>query len=945
MAAEEEILLEIKIDRAGAQKATADFTKQITALTEETKRLTEQNKKLDTSTKEGAAQLNKNNVEIAKNRQQIGELRKEQQLNIKTLQQEDHSLNALRTNLIKLKRERDNINTSTEEGKKRFKELTVEIKDTTDTIKEQEEAGGDFRRSVGNYGAALSQAGGSAGQLGKGLQIASQGIGDVTKSALKFLATPLGLILTAVAIALKAVSNALTRTEKGVKIMHAITATFEGVLITVESVLTKIGEAMITAFEDPVGSIKALWEAIKTNIVNRFTGLFEFFVDLGDVIGNALSGNFDKAGEAAKRAGQNFIQMHTGLDEAQQSGIVDFFEDVADKVNAASEASLKLVEAQERLRAESREAGKRIALLERELELQTQIADSATLGLEQRARAAEKVSDLIQKKANEELNLAKQAEEIAKLELDLIKQRGDTAGDALDDAKDALAEAQKARIEAESQYTITVRANEEMRRQLRQDTLEKDLDILLDGFDNVKSINEQLIADTELTFQRRREILDETKALADKSFEEQTKTIQKFSEQAIDFNDLLATSDAKVLNEKIRGLGLSEKIEGRLLEVIRERRTVNQDLQTTERELSQAFQERLLREQEGIDALENFRKEVEINKTTNQRKSIQKQIELEEQLLNQQLENQRFLLESEKLTEEERLLLVEQTEERIRQLNQQRIENTQETFDRNAEVVAEGVSVISDIIGADQENRLKENEEFKQRELEKIDQAEKQGLIDAKEADKKRLALDKETAKKAEEIERQKFIKNKIQRLIQGTIDTASAVIAALAGPPPPPASIPFAIAAGAFGAAQLGIIAAQQFAEGGEVGRSLNIGGRRHSEGGTLFVGSDGTRFEAEKGEKMFVMKRSASAAIDALSNWNQLFGGRSFGGSGVRFAQEGGNISTTQATNTLSLENQAAFASNVADAIADIQPIVLVDDIRTGVSNVVQVEELATK
>ena len=48
---------------------------------------------------------------------------------------------------------------------------------------------------------------------------------------------------------------------------------------------------------------------------------------------------------------------------------------------------------------------------------------------------------------------------------------------------------------------------------------------------------------------------------------------------------MIKESDATVLNEKIRNLELSEIIEGRLLEIIRDRKTAEQDFADTKKDL------------------------------------------------------------------------------------------------------------------------------------------------------------------------------------------------------------------------------------------------------------------------------------------------------------------------------------------------------------------------
>jgi hypothetical protein len=80
-----------------------------------------------------------------------------------------------------------------------------------------------------------------------------------------------------------------------------------------------------------------------------------------------------------------------------------------------------------------------------------------------------------------------------------------------------------------------------------------------------------------------------------------------------------------------------------------------------------------------------------------------------------------------------------------------------------------------------------------------------------------------------------------------------------------------------------------QTFAEGGEF---VPVGGKSHAEGGTKFRGSDGSGFEAERGEGIFIMKKSAMSNIGALSNHNMAYGGRSWFGGQTKYAEDGGLV-----------------------------------------------------
>ncbi len=61
----------------------------------------------------------------------------------------------------------------------------------------------------------------------------------------------------------------------------------------------------------------------------------------------------------------------------------------------------------------------------------------------------------------------------------------------------------------------------------------------------------------------------------------------------IDTNDLINESDTKVVNERIKKLRLSEALQKRLIEVVRDRKTALQDLNETQKELNSTFRDTL----------------------------------------------------------------------------------------------------------------------------------------------------------------------------------------------------------------------------------------------------------------------------------------------------------------------------------------------------------------
>lgn len=63
-----------------------------------------------------------------------------------------------------------------------------------------------------------------------------------------------------------------------------------------------------------------------------------------------------------------------------------------------------------------------------------------------------------------------------------------------------------------------------------------------------------------------------------------------------------------------------------------------------------------------------------------------------------------------------------------------------------------------------------------------------------------------------------------------------------------------------------------KKYAKGG------TIKGKSHAQGGVKFVGDNGQAFEAEGGENIYILKKSASEEINALSDLNVAHGGKSF-------------------------------------------------------------------
>lgn len=187
----------------------------------------------------------------------------------------------------------------------------------------------------------------------------------------------------------------------------------------------------------------------------------------------------------------------------------------------------------------------------------------------------------------------------------------------------------------------------------------------------------------------------------------------------------------------------------------------------------------------------------------------------------------------------------------------------------------------------------------------------------------------------------------KITASTEAAINTRAAAIAAYkatAGIPVigPVLAVIAAAAATAFGLKQIYAINQAKFAEGGEV-KGFTLRGKDHSQGGTKFVGSDGTRFEAQRGEGLFVLKREAHQdLLNQLSEQNTRFGGVSLTHQRpIRHAAQGGEIAVAN----LSTNSEGANdIGRIVEAIQQLQVVVEVDEIANGLQRRAQVLERVT-
>lgn len=247
----EEVLISVKIDRQGNQNELQRLTGQIIAQKNEVKQLEAAVKTLSKAEGDNNELIKgaTKNLEIKK--QQLNQNVASQKALVNVVNAEVNSLNALKAQNAQLIRQRNQLNTETEEGRAGISRLNAQIDANNAKIKDNSSALEKQKINIGNYASALSG-------ISPGIAGFISGLQGMAVAAKAFIATPLGLILGGIALALAPVVSYLTSTGEGIDKVSRETEGFNAVLRTLKDRLNEIGKGEVGAANSAAnGIIKA----------------------------------------------------------------------------------------------------------------------------------------------------------------------------------------------------------------------------------------------------------------------------------------------------------------------------------------------------------------------------------------------------------------------------------------------------------------------------------------------------------------------------------------------------------------------------------------------------------------------------------------------------------------------------------------------------------------
>jgi len=994
--------------------------------------------------------IHANNVEIAKNSIEISKQKSERSANIKLIKSEVDTLKKLETQATLLNKEISN----TKIGSDAYNELKEKLANVNEEINTQRQSFNDTTRNIGNYKKSIVEALSEISALEKkekelnetlkkankntetGLVLWKQTTNDIakTKAEIKeyreefgilekkegtiqkmldgfeeipgatsnaatgvktlgasfkaLLANPVVLMIAAAAAALALLFKAFQKSATGSQLLLKGSAALEGAMGAVIKIAETLAQWLEKLFVDPQAAIEELGEIILNSLINRLEGAWLLIQGLGESVKALITADWDGLAESAEKIGRAFISWQTGLSAEQQKQLATEIENTAIQAAKYAESMIKLVDAQKAVQNSNRNLTKDIANLNAEFEKLSQIAGDDTLSLEEQKKAALEASKIAVELAAKDEQLAKNRLNIINQELTLRRSFGENVTELMNQQT----EAQVALTETQSRNTLIQMNNLREQRVIERDIFELRLDQLIDIGDKMKTVGEEQVTNEKLSIEKRKANLNALRIATQSNISEISKEYERYGVTAEQINDLVNSSDAASVVEKLKNLGINEIANNRLREIIMERIQWNLDFNKLDKELSDEQISRTEKANEKIKQtdtdkeiflLENEEKRLEKTKE-NEAERLRIAEEIKNKLIEFETEKLELTLANEALLADERIALKKETELKILEIEEEyRLINEEKQVEANAntiERVNENLSKIGELTAkfAGEENRIftdlttNISDLFKKQKVSAEDAFGATGLAassvfnrisalrqkdftdlekwqaDGLAANEGNAAAQQkirtEYAKKEKELKEKAFKADKANALVQIAIQTAQAVAKAVAASPLT-LGLPFSAIALGIGAVQAGIVASKQMPEFGKgTDNIVKIGGS-HASGNDITVvgydknGNSQAFGKVEKGEAMPVIPtRLVSSFQNAMLNSKFSTIGRE-----RKFANGTANILNQNQNNSIA-QNNSISVRDLETVLKNLNISVSVEDITSAQNKQVQVRNKAS-
>jgi len=888
------IISELDIDVNALIKSTAEVKASIDAIKKQQAELTKAGQTSSNQFIQNASDLkvlnsayNQNIKALADNTQATADLANREQMLSLALNTEVSSITEAREQNKLLNKLRNDAVTTMGEQSQEVKDLNAKLDQNNEFIKANADAYLQQKINIGNYSESIKDAVSNMNPLNGGLTGFIQrsqeagGVGNLFKNSLAG-------VTQGIMGATKA-SLAFIATPIG-----AIIAAIVVVVMLLYNAFKQF-QPVVDKVEQVFAGLSAVMSAVKNTIIALVTGT----KSLGQAF-SGLSGDMKDAYESAVKLKKAQQDLEDAMKEQELQ-------------SAKNRAEINRLNIQAKDRTKSDE--ERIALLEKSAKLEEE--------------------DFNQRKKN--------SDEAVRQAFEQIRIEG-----SLTDAE--FAELKKRGLAYKEYYETKGTGSDELFDKL-QETLIKETDIQNEFYSNQeKNINKQnkLIEDAEAKAEKaradaqkraeeaeakRQAILDNalaksqaelalflsTQGIKAKSLEDNLKLVEQTYQKQLDINKKEFDASKKTATDKLKFETANNEARNALLQgqsdlvVGNAQRELDAFILSNKSKIdaNKFLTDELVSEEKNrYELLAQERKDFELVRLNEGQINQQayndaiNAIDAENKLKNDELDLQRKQAEKEKqaIDLENKRLADNATFEEQLVLELERLEAKRVQELANAEKTGADIKLINDKYDAD---RLR------------ITQA----TEDAK------LSLTAQTFGAIKGLLKENTALAKVLGIAEATINTYLGATKALATLPPPFGAIQAGITI-ASGLANANKIAGVKFEKGG----IQEVGGKRHSQGGTKFYGEDGTMFEAEAGEGIGVLNRGAFASFMGFNNRHS-----SGGISTPTFMQGGGIITQGISTSQIDI-NQ--LANLTIEAVRNLPPPqVAVTDIHRESNNLAEV------
>ena len=353
---------------------------------------------------------------------------------------------------------------------------------------------GDVSKDAGNAASEFKVMGVSLNGVKRGFASAA-----VTAKGM-FGSIKAGLISTGIGAFLVIVGSLIAyfkSTKDGAEKLERAMAGMGAVVSVITDRLSTFGEVIVSAFENPQQAIKDLWEAIKTNMLNRMTGIIDSWKALGKVIMSAIDLDWDGVTEGAKEYGESIVQIATGVDDLTGK-MAEGFKSLGEEIEKDVAAAMKLKGLTQQLKDEEREFNKVRAQTRQEIQKARLDALDESKTAEERLAALQTANELELKTTEDVLemqrrkiqiqketmalseNMAEDLDELAALEVGLI------------DLQTSSFQTQKRLATEMETLTNEIAANKKAKQKEEADAIKKAADEEIKEADRVKKEKERL---------------------------------------------------------------------------------------------------------------------------------------------------------------------------------------------------------------------------------------------------------------------------------------------------------------------------------------------------------------------------------------------------------------------------------------------------------------------